>query len=88
MSKPPSWSRHPGVARSPEAPQEGRDDDDRQQRDDPGWHHRHQDGGGAVTHQDLAVEFYVEKLGFDKRVDVPLEQFGGRWIEVAPPARR
>jgi len=31
------------------------------------------------------VEFYVEKLGFDKRVDVPPEQFGGRWIEVAPP---
>ncbi len=41
--------------------------------------------GVPVTTQDLAVEFYVEKLGFDKRVDVPLEQFGGRWIEVAPP---
>jgi catechol 2,3-dioxygenase-like lactoylglutathione lyase family enzyme len=32
---------------------------------------------------DRAIEFYVGKLGFDKRVDVP---FGGayRWVEVAP----
>jgi catechol 2,3-dioxygenase-like lactoylglutathione lyase family enzyme len=34
--------------------------------------------------QDRAVDFYVEKLGFEKRTDVP---FGGgmRWIEVYPP---
>ncbi len=34
-----------------------------------------------VADQDGAVEFYVNKLGFEKRVDVP---FGGdlRWIEV------
>ena len=34
-----------------------------------------------VTDQDAAVDFYVTKLGFEKRVDVP---FGGayRWIEV------
>ena len=34
-----------------------------------------------VADQDAAVDFYVEKLGFEKRVDVP---FGGgyRWIEV------
>lgn len=34
-----------------------------------------------VADQDGAVDFYVEKLGFEKRVDVP---FGGgyRWIEV------
>jgi catechol 2,3-dioxygenase-like lactoylglutathione lyase family enzyme len=34
-----------------------------------------------VTDQDRMLEFYVDKLGFDKRVDVP---FGGgmRWIEV------
>ena len=33
--------------------------------------------------QDGALEFYVEKLGFELRADVP---FGGdhRWIEVAP----
>jgi catechol 2,3-dioxygenase-like lactoylglutathione lyase family enzyme len=32
---------------------------------------------------DRAIDFYVEKLGFEKRVDVP---FGGqyRWVEVAP----
>lgn len=41
--------------------------------------------GVPVTNQDLAVQFYVGRLGFDKRVDEPLEQFGGRWIEVAPP---
>lgn len=34
--------------------------------------------------QDKAVDFYVGKLGFEKRVDVP---FGGghRWIEVGLP---
>jgi predicted enzyme related to lactoylglutathione lyase len=34
--------------------------------------------------QDAAIEFYVEKLGFEKRTDVP---FGGqyRWVEVYPP---
>jgi catechol 2,3-dioxygenase-like lactoylglutathione lyase family enzyme len=36
-----------------------------------------------VNDQDRAIEFYVEKLGLEKRVDVP---FGGqyRWVEVAP----
>ena len=36
-----------------------------------------------VADQDGAIEFYVDKLGFEKRMDVP---FGGgyRWIEVAP----
>lgn len=34
-----------------------------------------------VSDQDRAIEFYVEKLGFEKRSDVP---FGGgqRWVEV------
>lgn len=41
--------------------------------------------GVPVTDQDRAVSFYVERLGLDKRVDVPVEQFGGRWIEVAAP---
>jgi lactoylglutathione lyase len=40
--------------------------------------------GVPVTDQDRALEFYVEKLGFEKRRDNPLPQFGGRWIEVAP----
>ncbi|MFF5263735.1 VOC family protein [Actinomadura viridis] len=37
-----------------------------------------------VSDQDKAVEFYVGLLGLEKRVDVPLEQIGGRWITVAP----
>ena len=37
-----------------------------------------------VTDQDRALEFYVEKLGFEKRMDVPFGD-GERWIEVAPP---
>jgi catechol 2,3-dioxygenase-like lactoylglutathione lyase family enzyme len=40
--------------------------------------------GVPVTDQDRALDYYVEKLGFEKRRDVPLPQFGGRWIEVAP----
>jgi catechol 2,3-dioxygenase-like lactoylglutathione lyase family enzyme len=37
-----------------------------------------------VADVDRAIEFYTDKLGFEKRVDVP---FGGdyRWVEVAPP---
>jgi len=34
-----------------------------------------------VADQDRAVEFYVEKLGFEKRVDVPFGE-SYRWIEV------
>jgi catechol 2,3-dioxygenase-like lactoylglutathione lyase family enzyme len=36
-----------------------------------------------VTDQDRAIDFYVDKLGFEKRADTP---FGGgeRWVEVAP----
>jgi lactoylglutathione lyase len=41
--------------------------------------------GVPITDQDRALEFYVDTLGLDKRLDVPLEQLGGRWIEVAPP---
>ena len=40
--------------------------------------------GVPVTDQDRALEFYLEKLGFEKQRDVPVPQFGGRWIEVAP----
>jgi catechol 2,3-dioxygenase-like lactoylglutathione lyase family enzyme len=37
-----------------------------------------------VVNQDRALDFYIETLGFEKRVDF---QYGGgnRWIEVAPP---
>lgn len=41
--------------------------------------------GVPVTDQDRALEFYTGLLGFDVHVDVALPQFGGRWIEVAPP---
>jgi catechol 2,3-dioxygenase-like lactoylglutathione lyase family enzyme len=39
--------------------------------------------GVPVTDQDRALEFYVGKLGFEKRRDIPFG--GGRWIEVAAP---
>jgi lactoylglutathione lyase len=41
--------------------------------------------GVPVADHDRALEFYVDALGLEKRLDVPLEQFGGRWIEVGPP---
>jgi catechol 2,3-dioxygenase-like lactoylglutathione lyase family enzyme len=41
--------------------------------------------GVPVTDQDRAVEFYVGVLGLEKRLDAPVEQLGGRWIEVGPP---
>lgn len=37
-----------------------------------------------VTDQDRAIAFYVEKLGFEKRADVPYGN-GDRCVEVAPP---
>lgn len=37
-----------------------------------------------VADQDRALEFYVGKLGFEKRLDGPFGD-SGRWIEVAPP---
>ena len=36
-----------------------------------------------VADQDRALEFYVDKLGFEKRMDVPYGD-GERWLEVAP----
>jgi catechol 2,3-dioxygenase-like lactoylglutathione lyase family enzyme len=38
-----------------------------------------------VADQDAAVGFYVGKLGFEVRRDVPMAD-GGRWIQVAPPS--
>jgi catechol 2,3-dioxygenase-like lactoylglutathione lyase family enzyme len=38
-----------------------------------------------VADQDRALDFYVGKLGFEKLMDAPLPQLGGRWIVVAPP---
>jgi catechol 2,3-dioxygenase-like lactoylglutathione lyase family enzyme len=36
-----------------------------------------------VTDTDRAIEFYVDKLGLEKRADVPMGE-GYRWVEVAP----
>jgi catechol 2,3-dioxygenase-like lactoylglutathione lyase family enzyme len=36
-----------------------------------------------VSDQDRALEFYVEKLGFETRADIPFGD-GERWVEVAP----
>ena len=37
-----------------------------------------------VSDQDRALEFYRDKLGFEKRTDIPFGE-GNRWLEVAPP---
>jgi catechol 2,3-dioxygenase-like lactoylglutathione lyase family enzyme len=37
-----------------------------------------------VKNQDAALDFYVGKLGWEKRSDVGFGE-GDRWIEVAPP---
>jgi catechol 2,3-dioxygenase-like lactoylglutathione lyase family enzyme len=38
-----------------------------------------------VTDQERALAFYVDLLGFEKRVDFVYGKEGIRWIEVAPP---
>jgi catechol 2,3-dioxygenase-like lactoylglutathione lyase family enzyme len=37
-----------------------------------------------VADQDRALDFYVGKLGFEKRMDASFGP-GRRWVEVAPP---
>ena len=37
-----------------------------------------------VSDQDAALDFYVNRLGFEQRVDFPYAD-GERWVEVAPP---
>src|SRR3954451_5106357 len=36
----------------------------------------------TVADTDRAIDFYVDKLGFEKIVDVPMGD-AGRWVEVA-----
>jgi catechol 2,3-dioxygenase-like lactoylglutathione lyase family enzyme len=44
--------------------------------------------GVWVRDQDEAKAFYTEKLGFEVRQDVTLEEAGGyRWLTVGPPAQ-
>jgi catechol 2,3-dioxygenase-like lactoylglutathione lyase family enzyme len=38
-----------------------------------------------VRDQDAALTFYVDRLGFEKRLDAPVSATM-RWIEVAPPS--
>lgn len=38
-----------------------------------------------VADQERALEFYLDKLGFEKRIDFTYGDAGSRWIEVAPP---
>jgi len=38
----------------------------------------------TVADTDRAIDFYVDKLGFEKVVDVPMSE-AGRWVEVALP---
>lgn len=38
-----------------------------------------------ISDQERAIEFYVDKLGFEIRADVPLGEGDYRWVEVAPP---
>jgi lactoylglutathione lyase len=40
--------------------------------------------GVPVTDQDRAIRFYVNTLGFETRLDVPIGP-GKRWIIVTPP---
>jgi lactoylglutathione lyase len=40
--------------------------------------------GINVADQDAAIDFYVDRLGFEKRLDAPISDTM-RWIEVAPP---
>ncbi len=40
--------------------------------------------GVPVTDQGRALSFYVDALGFETRLDVPMGD-GARWVEVVPP---
>ncbi|MFF0271048.1 VOC family protein [Kribbella sp. NPDC004536] len=40
--------------------------------------------GVPVSDQDQALAFYTGTLGFEVQLDVPLPQFGGRWLVVGP----
>jgi catechol 2,3-dioxygenase-like lactoylglutathione lyase family enzyme len=37
-----------------------------------------------VSDQDRALDFYLDTLGFEKRIDTPYGE-SERWVEVAPP---
>ncbi|MDQ3461081.1 MAG: VOC family protein [Deinococcota bacterium] len=37
-----------------------------------------------VNDLDQAIDFYVNKLGFEKRIDEPFDEERHRWVEVVP----
>jgi catechol 2,3-dioxygenase-like lactoylglutathione lyase family enzyme len=41
----------------------------------------------TVADTDRAIDFYVDRLGFEKVVDVPMSD-AGRWVEVALPGAK
>src|SRR3954452_18082093 len=44
--------------------------------------------GLGVNDQDEALAFWTEKIGFEVRNDVTLEEMGGfRWLTVGPPSQ-
>lgn len=42
-------------------------------------------GCAWVNDTDQAIDFYVNKLGFEKTQDQPMDDQGHRWVEVRPP---
>lgn len=38
-----------------------------------------------VSDLERAIDFYVDKLDFEKRVDEAFDEAGHRWVEVVPP---
>ena len=43
--------------------------------------------GVTVRNQDDALAFFVDTLGFEKRLDAPISP-NMRWVEVAPPGAK
>ncbi len=39
-----------------------------------------------VTDQDKAIDFYVNKLGFEKQIDMPMSP-NSRWVQVGPKGK-
>jgi len=42
----------------------------------------------TVADTDRAIDFYVDTLGFEKVVDIPMGPPGMRWVEVALPGTK
>ena len=40
-----------------------------------------------VHDQDEALAFYTEKVGFEIRADVTMDEWGFRWVNVGPRRR-